>query len=225
MQELERKLSYVFRNSALLSTALSHSSYVNENRELEHKSNERFEFLGDAVLGQVVASHLFLSYPDMPEGQMTRVRAELVCEQSLYSAAMSLDLGKYLKLGKGEERSGGRQRPSILADAIEAIIAAMYLDGGITIAEEFIKKNILSDIDIFTENQLSDYKTALQEHVQRKPNQLLTYESIAESGPDHKKTFTVHVLLNGRAIGEGKGRTKKEAEQYAAKSGLAEITK
>ena len=115
--------------------------------------------------------------------------------------------------------------PSILADAIEAIIAAMYLDGGITIAEEFIKKNILSDIDIFTENQLSDYKTALQEHVQRKPNQLLTYESIAESGPDHKKTFTVHVLLNGRAIGEGNGRTKKEAEQYAAKSGLAEIAK
>lgn len=225
MEELESKLDYHFRDSALLSTALSHSSYVNENRESVHISNERLEFLGDAVLGQVVASHLFLTYSDMLEGHMTRIRAELVCEQSLYSVALSLDLGKYLKLGKGEERSGGRQRPSILADAVEAIIAALYLDGGLKCAENFIRRNILTNAEIMTENPMSDYKTSLQELVQKKSGQLLIYEPVAESGPDHNKTFTVRVLLNDREIGKGSGHTKKEAEQYAAKNGIEEASK
>lgn len=225
MQELERKLNYQFKDKALLNTALSHSSYVNENRGSVHESNERLEFLGDAVLGQVVASHLFLSYPNMPEGQMTRIRAELVCEQSLHSVALRLDLGEYLLLGKGEEHSGGRQRPSILADAVEAVIAAMYLDGGLEVAGGFIDRYILTDAEITVEHPLSDYKTALQELVQKKPGQVLTYEPVSESGPDHRKTFTVRVLLNGEQIGEGTGHTKKEAEQYAARSGMEEISK
>lgn len=225
MQELERKLNYQFKDKALLNTALSHSSYVNENRGSVHESNERLEFLGDAVLGQVVASHLFLSYPNMPEGQMTRIRAELVCEQSLHSVALRLDLGEYLLLGKGEEHSGGRQRPSILADAVEAVIAAMYLDGGLEVAGGFIDRYILTDAEITVEHPLSDYKTALQELVQKKAGQVLTYEPVSESGPDHRKTFTVRVLLNGEQIGEGTGHTKKEAEQYAARSGMEEISK
>lgn len=225
MVELERKLNYQFKDKALLKTALSHSSYVNENRGSVHESNERLEFLGDAVLGQLVASHLFLSYPNLPEGQMTRIRAELVCEQSLHSVALRLGLGEHLMLGKGEEHSGGRQRPSILADAVEAIIAAMYLDGGLEVAGNFIDKQILSDAEITVEHPLSDFKTTLQELVQKKPGQALSYEPVSESGPDHRKTFTVRVLLNGSQIGEGTGHTKKEAEQYAARSGIEEISK
>lgn len=225
MDELERKLGYQFRDRALLHTALSHSSYVNENRGAANESNERLEFLGDAVLGQVVANHLFLSYPNMPEGQMTRIRAELVCEQSLHSVALKLELGKYLKLGKGEEHSGGRTRPSILADAVEALIAAMFLDGGLGVAEDFIGRFILADAEIKAEHPISDFKTVLQEIVQKTPGQTLVYEPVSESGPDHKKTFTVRVRLNDRQIGEGSGHTKKEAEQYAAKSGIEEISK
>ena len=225
MVELERKLNYQFKDKALLKTALSHSSYVNENRGSVHESNERLEFLGDAVLGQLVASHLFLSYPNLPEGQMTRIRAELVCEQSLHSVALRIGLGEHLMLGKGEEHSGGRQRPSILADAVEAIIAAMYLDGGLEVAGNFIDKQILSDAEITVEHPLSDFKTTLQELVQKKPGQALSYEPVSESGPDHRKTFTVRVLLNGSQIGEGTGHTKKEAEQYAARSGIEEISK
>jgi len=225
MYELEKKLGYQFKDRALLNTAMSHSSYANESRGSSHESNERLEFLGDAVLGQVVAAHLFLSYPDMPEGQMTRLRAELVCEQSLHSVALRLELGKYLKLGRGEENSGGRQRPSILADSVEALIAAMYLDGGLEPVKSFIGRYILSEADIRSEHPLCDYKTALQELVQRKPGQVLVYEPVSESGPDHKKTFTVRVLLNDVSIGEGSGHTKKEAEQFAAKSGIEEISK
>lgn len=225
MDELENRLGYQFKDRALLHTALSHSSYANENRGSVHESNERLEFLGDAVLGQVVASHLYLSCPDMPEGQMTRIRAEMVCEQSLHSVALRLELGRYLRLGKGEENSGGRQRSSILADAVEAMIAAMYLDGGLDAARSFIDRYILSGSGITFEHPLSDFKTSLQELVQRQPGQILAYEPVSESGPDHKKTFTVRVLLNGAPIGEGSGHTKKEAEQYAARSGIEEISK
>lgn len=225
MDEFEKELGYKFKDRALLDTALSHSSYANENRGSTHESNERLEFLGDAVLGQVVASHLYLSYPDMPEGQMTRLRAELVCEQSLHLVALRLGLGNYLRFGKGEENSGGRQRPSILADSVEALIAAMYLDGGLQVAKDFIDCNILSGADIKTEHPLSDYKTSLQEIVQRKPSQVLSYELVSESGPDHRKTFVVRVLLNDVSIGEGSGHTKKEAEQFAARSGIEEISK
>jgi len=225
MDGLESKLEYHFHNRALLLTALSHSSYANENKSAGLASNERLEFLGDSVLGQVVSSHLYLSYPKMPEGQMTRLRAELVCEQSLYEVAKTLELGKFIKLGKGEEHTGGRQRESILADAVEALIAAQYLDGGLAVAKSFIDKYILSNLDAMETHAMSDYKTTLQEHVQRKSGQSLIYELVSESGPDHQKSFTMQVRLNDKPIGTGHGHTKKEAEQYAAKNGLEEILK
>lgn len=225
MDELERKLEYQFNDRTLLLTALSHSSYANENKGAGLISNERLEFLGDSVLGQVVASHLYLSYPKMPEGQMTRLRAELVCEQSLFEVAKKLNLSRHIKLGKGEEHTGGRQRESILADAVEAIIAAMYLDGGIQVAKNFINKYILSGFDVAEVHSMSDHKTMLQEFVQRKSGQTLSYELLSENGPDHKKTFTMQVLLNNVPIGMGTGHTKKEAEQCAAKNGLEEISK
>jgi ribonuclease III, bacterial len=225
MDGLEEKLKYSFNDRALLLMALSHSSYANENKSAGLMSNERLEFLGDSVLGQVVASHLYLSYPKMPEGQMTRLRAELVCEQSLFEVARTLELGQYIKLGKGEENTGGRARESILADAVEALIAALYLDGGLPVAKSFIERYILSNLDFAETHTLSDYKTALQEYVQRKSGQTLAYELLSESGPDHKKSFTMQVRLNDNVIGTGHGHTKKEAEQYAAKNGLEEISK
>ena len=219
-EELEKKLGYSFKDRTLLETALNHSSYANENRALGLESNERLEFLGDSVLGQIVATYLYLHYPKMPEGQMTRLRADLVCETSLHEVARKLDLGRYIKLGRGEEHTGGRHRESILADAVEAIIAAMYLDGGIEISRQFIDRFILAGFEAEEVHSVTDYKTALQERVQRRSGQSLVYELASESGPDHCKTFTMRVLLNGETIGEGSGRTKKEAEQYAAKSGL-----
>ena len=225
MDGLESKLKYHFHDRALLLTALSHSSYANENKSAGLMSNERLEFLGDSVLGQVVSSHLYLSYPKMPEGQMTRLRAELVCEQSLYEVAKTLELGKFIKLGKGEEHTGGRQRESILADAVEALIAAQYLDGGLAVAKSFIDKYILSNLDAMETYAMSDYKTTLQEQVQRKAGQSLVYELVSESGPDHQKSFTMQVRLNDKPIGIGHGHTKKEAEQFAAKNGLEEISK
>ena len=224
MEELERKLGYTFKDRTLLETALNHSSYANENRVAGLESNERLEFLGDSVLGQIVATYLFRIYPKMPEGQMTRLRAELVCEQSLHAVAQKLDLGRYIKLGRGEEHTGGRQRESILADAVEAVIAAMYLDGGIEVSKHFIDEYILSGFEEEKVHTATDYKTALQEQVQRKAGQTLAYELVSESGPDHRKTFTMRVALNGRPIGEGSGRTKKEAEQNAAKAGLEALS-
>ncbi len=225
MEELERKLEYQFVNGTLLETALCHSSYANENKSAGLMSNERLEFLGDSILGQVVADHLYLSYPKMPEGQMTRLRAELVCAQSLHEVAKELDLGSFIRLGKGEEHTGGRQRESILADAVEAIIAALYLDGGMAVAKAFIDRRILSSLGADETRFNSDYKTALQEYVQRRTGQTLSYALISESGPDHQKTFTMQVLLNDAPIGTGSGHTKKEAEQCAAKNGLEEISK
>ncbi len=225
MKELEEKLNYSFKNRTLLLTALSHSSYANENKAKGTISNERLEFLGDSILGQVVASHLYLSYPQMPEGQMTRLRAELVCEHNLFRTARELELGSFIRLGKGEQTSGGRERESILADAVEALIAALYLDGGPETAKDFIQRMILNQSDLLENQQVSDYKTALQELVQRKAGQNLCYETIGEKGPDHKKTFTVQLSLNGEVIGSGCGYTKKEAEQAAAKHGLEAISK
>ena len=223
-EELEKKLGYSFQDRTLLETALSHSSYANENKSLGLESNERLEFLGDSVLGQIVASYLYRTYPKMPEGQMTRLRADLVCETSLYEVSQKLELGRYIRLGRGEEHTGGRQRESILADAVEAIIAAMYLDGGIDISKQFIDRYILAGFEAEEGHSVTDYKTALQERVQRRAGQVLSYELVSESGPDHRKTFTMCVSLNGRPIGEGSGRTKKEAEQKAAKSGLEAIS-
>ena len=217
MQEIEEKLGYKFRDARYVRTALTHSSYANEHR---CQSNERLEFLGDSVLGMVVASHLYRLFPDMPEGKMTRLRAELVCEQSLWNVASRLGFGEKLRLGKGEELSGGRERHSILADCVEALIAAMYLDGGFEVAESFIEKHILCTLDEISRSSGSDYKTELQELVQQKPNQLLSYEMTGQSGPDHMKSFSFEVRLNGERLGCGEGRTKKEAEQNAAKCAL-----
>ena len=217
MQEIEEKLGYEFRDARYVRTALTHSSYANEHR---CQSNERLEFLGDSILGMVVAAHLYRLFPDMPEGKMTRLRAELVCEQSLWNVASRLGFGEKLRLGKGEELSGGRERHSILADCVEALIAAMYLDGGFEVAESFIEKHILSCLDEVSRSSGSDYKTELQELVQQKPNQLLSYEMVGESGPDHMKSFSFEVRLNGESLGCGEGRTKKEAEQNAARCAL-----
>ena len=223
MKELEQKIGYEFKNPELLKNALTHSSYANENRNEGMSSNERLEFLGDSVLGFVTAKHLYSMQPELPEGKMTRLRAELVCEHSLYGVAQDLELGHYLRMGHGEERNGGRQRPSILADAVEAVIAAMFIDGGIEPPEKFIKSMILSPESIEA-HHASDYKTELQELVQRKPGQALVYIPAGESGPDHDKVFAAKVSLNGIVIGEGSGRTKKEAEQMAARAALKELS-
>ena len=220
MTALEERLGYSFRNRALLETALTHSSYANENRASGIVCNERLEFLGDSVLGVTVADFLYRHFPDMPEGRMTRLRAELVCEQSLHRVALELHLGDYLRLGKGEEHNGGRKRASILSDAVEAVIAAMYLDAGMETAAGFIHRCLLDDVRAIETPTFTDYKTSLQELVQRHSGQVLSYELVGEEGPDHAKTFRVQVCLNGAPIGRGIGRTKKEAEQAAAANAL-----
>ena len=220
MTALEERLGYSFRNRALLETALTHSSYANENRASGIVCNERLEFLGDSVLGVTVADFLYRHFPDMPEGRMTRLRAELVCEQSLHRVSLELHLGDYLRLGKGEEHNGGRKRASILSDAVEAVIAAMYLDAGMETAAGFIHRCLLDDVRAIETPTFTDYKTSLQELVQRHSGQVLSYELVGEEGPDHAKTFRVQVCLNGDPIGRGTGRTKKEAEQAAAANAL-----
>ena len=225
MEELEKKLNYSFRNHALLEEALCHSSYANEHRAEHLNSNERLEFLGDSVLGFVTAEFLFAQHPDLPEGDLTRIRAALVCEQSLYEVARKLNLGAFLWLGRGEESGGGRTRTSILADATEAVFAAVYLDGGIQAASALIHRCLLdAEREEEVEERRRDYKTALQELVQRQADQVLTYRMVGEHGPDHAKTFTAEVLLNGESIGSGSGHSKKEAEQSAAKSALEQMT-
>ena len=219
MKTLEEKIGYRFQNPALLEHALTHSSYANEHRSDGKTSNERLEFLGDSILGLVVADHLYRTRPDLPEGDLTRIRAALVCEGSLVEVAKSLDLGSYLKLGKGEEGGGGRNRPSIQADAVEAMLAAVYLDGGIGQVRKLIHSLIL-DQEAEKTAAGRDFKTTLQELIQRESGQVLTYQLTGESGPDHAKTFSMEVLLNGKAIGTGQGRSKKEAEQAAAKTAV-----
>ena len=225
MEAIEKKLNYTFRDKALLVNALTHSSYANEHRGHSCESNERLEFLGDSVLGFVVADALYNREPELPEGRMTRVRAQLVCEDSLKRVALELGLGEHIRLGRGEEHTGGRHRTSILADAVEALIAAMYLDGGLEVAGSFIRRYILSALDTGDWLVFGDGKTELQELVQRKSGQTLSYELVSESGPDHDKTFIMRVLLNGVELAAGEGRTKKEAEQAAARSALKELLK
>jgi len=179
-------------------------------------SYERQEFLGDSVLGFVTAQFLYDHEPMLPEGRMTRLRAELVCEASLHKTALSLGLGEYMRLGKGEANTGGRSRPSILADMVEAIIAAIYLDSGMEQARNFVLEKVLGDVEISEQRRSADYKTQLQELVQRKANQHIAYELVSESGPDHNKLFEFEVRINGQPSGRGSGRTKKEAEQMAA---------
>ena len=223
MTALEDKLGYHFENPALLENALTHSSYANENKSRGLQSNERLEFLGDSVLGMVTADYLYRTHPDLPEGELTRTRAALVCEESLAEVAGLLDLGAYLKLGRGEESGGGRHRPSIVADAVEAVIAAVYLDGGIGSARKLISHFILEREKEMGANR--DHKTALQELVQRESGQVLSYRLVGTSGPDHAKVFRVEVDLNGAPVGAGEGHSKKEAEQNAAKAAIARLTK
>ena len=220
MHNLEETIGYRFQNLNLLETALTHSSYANEKHGTDCESYERLEFLGDSILGLTSADFLYHHEPKLPEGRMTRLRAELVCEASLHKVALSLGLGEYMRLGRGEERTGGRERPSILADMVEAIIAALYLDGGLDVARRFIMERVLKDAEIGDAHRGADYKTELQELVQQQPGQLISYELIGESGPDHDKRFQFRVSINGKAAGEGTGRTKKEAEQMAARAAL-----
>ena len=217
MSELEKKLGYTFRDPELLALALTHSSWSNE-RGLGHKGcNERLEFLGDSILGFVVAEALYSAYGDKPEGEMTRLRAELVCEASLVESAEPLGLGEQLRLSKGEAMGGGHQRPSMIADAFEAVLAAIYLDGGEEAARAFLGRTILPKIKKAAAAK-HDYKTLLQEAVQRLGISAPTYRMTGESGPDHRKVFTAQVLYGGEVAGEGSGFSKKEAEQAAAQA-------
>ncbi len=220
MQTLEERLGYTFRNKALLEGAMIHSSYANEHRGGGICSNERLEFLGDAVLGLVAGEHLYRTHPDAPEGDLTRMRAALVREESLHEVARSLGLGEYLKLGRGEESGGGRQRPSILADATESVFAAVYLDGGMEPAVRLIHEKVLNHAGDTIQSRNRDNKTELQELVQQQPDSSIRYELTGESGPDHNKRFSYAVYVNGTLAGEGEGRTKKEAEQAAAGAAL-----
>jgi len=219
IKDLENAIGYRFRNITLLQNALAHSSYANERWHDSLMSNERLEFLGDSILGMVVAEFLYRNYPNRPEGELTRMRADMVCETSLAQVADQIGLGQHLLLGHGEEQGGGRNRASILADAVESVIAACFLDGGMEPARAFIARFVLCNVP---EKKLhnADYKTALQELVQQKKNQVISYVLTGQSGPDHDKHFTVQVLLNGECIGSGEGTSKKRAEQDAARNAL-----
>ena len=222
IKDLEIAIGYRFRNITLLQNALAHSSYANERWHDSLKSNERLEFLGDSILGMVVAEQLYRNYPDRPEGELTRMRADMVCENALAAIAGRIGLGEHLLLGHGEEQTGGRTRNSILADAVESVIAACFLDGGMDAARGFIDRFVLTDVPV-RKLRNADYKTALQELVQQKKNQQLTYKLTGESGPDHDKHFEVAVLLNGSTVGTGTGSSKKRAEQDAARAAMEHL--
>ena len=219
IKDLEAAIGYRFKDITLLQNALSHSSYANERWHDSLKSNERLEFLGDSILGMVTAEYLYRNFPDRPEGDLTRMRADMVCERALAVVAERIGLGQHLLLGHGEEQGGGRTRDSILADAVESVIAACFLDGGMDAARKFINTFVLTEVPV-KKLRNADYKTALQELVQQKKNQVLSYALVAESGPDHDKHFTVEVSLNGKVVGTGDGRSKKKAEQESAKAAI-----
>lgn len=214
LKKFEEKINYKYNDIKLLRNALTHSSYANEKRLNKLDNNERLEFLGDAVLELVTSEYLFKKHRKMPEGDLTKLRARLVCEQTLAFCAKDIRLGDYLLLGKGEAATGGRERLSILSDALEAIIGSIYLDGGFTNAKEFISKYILADVE--NKELFFDSKTILQEIVQSEYKGQLTYELLKEEGPDHNKQFTVVALVHDKELGIGVGKTKKAAEQEAA---------
>ena len=216
MKQLEETIGYTFRDPRLCEIALTHSSYHNENRESSTGYNERLEFLGDSVLGFLAAEYLYHAHKRKPEGELTRMRAALVCESSLAQAASSIGLPAALRLGRGEEMGGGRHRPALLADAMEALLAAVFLDGGLDSARVLARNHILKD----TMPRNNDYKTSLQEVLQREPARSYVYRLVDASGPDHAKLFTVEVLIQDHPAGQGKGNSKKEAEQAAAREAL-----
>ncbi len=223
LKELEQKIGYTFRDFSLLERAMMHSSYTNEKHLPKYQCNERLEFLGDAVLELVSSEFLFRESPKMPEGTLTKTRASMVCEPSLALCARDIDLGSYLLLGKGEEATGGRNRDSVTSDALEALIGAVYLDGGFTNAKEFIHKFILTDLE--DKKLFYDSKTILQEMVQADKAGTITYHLIKAEGPDHNKSFHVEVLIGGHLSGKGVGRTKKAAEQQAAYEAILRLRK
>ncbi len=220
MTELEQKLQYQFQDPEILKTALTHSSYANEYRT-PGGSNERLEFLGDSILGFVVADYLYRNYPKLPEGELTKKRAALVCEKACCGFSSQIGLGESLLLSHGEQNSGGSTRSSILADAFESVTAAIYLDGGMREARKFILRFVLPLLKETKPKTFKDYKTFLQEVVQKNPEESLEYVLTGESGPDHDKHFTVEVRLDGNIVGKGGGRSKKEAEQQAAREALS----
>lgn len=218
IQNLQKTINYSFKNTRLLEVAITHSSYANETRR-GNEYNERLEFLGDAVLSIIVSDYLYNHY-NTPEGELTKLRAAIVCERSLDVMADKIQLGQYLLLGKGEELTGGRTRPSIIADAFEALIAAIYLDGGMESAKNFVLPFVLEMLNDEDQLTFKDYKTILQEIIQQNPEEKLIYHLAAETGPDHNKRFVVEVCINSNVIGRGEGRSKKNAEQMAAKEAL-----
>ena len=222
LKDLEAVIGYKFRNISLLQNALTHSSYANERWHNSLLSNERLELLGDSVLGMLVAEYLYRSFPNRPEGELTRMRADMVCEQTLAAAANRIGLGQHLLLGHGEEQGGGRTRSSILADAMESVIAASFLDGGREAALQIVRTFIFVEVPV-TKLHNADYKTQLQEMVQQKKNQTLSYELVGQSGPDHDKRFDVEVSLNGVVVGFGSGSSKKRAEQEAARAAIEKL--
>ncbi len=222
MKSFEDVISYKFNNKSLLETALTHSSFVNENRKYASEDYQRLEFLGDSVLGFLTAEYLF-SKENITEGIMTRMRSELVSEKALYEVAKAIDLGKYIRIGKGEEHMGGRERPSVLSDIVESVTAAIYLDSGMDAAKDFVMRFVLNDVHMASAEVSDDYKSALQELIQHDPSNILSYELIEEKGPDHSKTFTFAALLNGEVVGTGSGSTKKSAEQAAARNAMEKL--
>lgn len=220
MENFEKEIRYKFKDKNLLKRALTHSSYANETRDA-NKSNERLEFLGDSILSIIVSEYIFKNFKDLPEGELTKIRASLVCEKSLCAFSRELNVGNYLLLGKGELQSGGNTRSSILADAFEAVLAAMYLDGGMEVAKSHVLRFVLKELDNFQSDEVfKDYKTMLQEIVQRNPEEILQYVLADESGPDHDKQFAVNVKLNSNIFSTGIGHSKKQAEQDAARKAL-----
>jgi len=214
-------IDYEFQNTALLETAMTHSSYANEHRNEQVHHNERLEFLGDSVLGFVTADYLFSHFPGLPEGDLTKLRAAVVCESALCEIAKEIGIRHEIRLGHGEETSGGRKRPSILADATEALLGAIYIDGGIQPARDFVLRFIPHKIDVvLAGGSFKDYKTMLQEIVQKNKQETLEYRLAGQSGPDHNKRFTMELWLNANMFASGTGHSKKEAEQLAARKAL-----
>ncbi len=222
LEKLEQKIEYHFQDQTLLQTAVTHTSYANEHRREGCAHNERLEFLGDAVLEVISSEYLFHKYPKKQEGELSKTRASMVCEPSLAKCARDLELPDFLRLGKGEEQMGGRTKDSITSDATEAVIGAIYLDGGFEKAKEFVMKHIL--LDLQEEDLFKDAKTRLQEIIQEN-NKKVEYELLSEEGPDHNKTFTSAAVVEGRRIGSGSGRTKKAAEQAAARAAIQSMKK
>ncbi len=223
IEKLEEKIGYTYQNKELLLQALTHSSFSNEQKINKSKDYERLEFLGDAVLELVSSDFLFHSNPDMPEGKLTRMRASMVCEPALAFCARDLQLHEYIRLGKGEEMTGGRHRDSIISDVMEAVIGSLYLDGGFQVAHDFIHRFILSDLE--DKILFYDAKTVLQEMIQEDPQGTLQYRLVKEEGPDHDKSFMVEACINGKPVSQGVGRTKKAAEQQAAYEAILQLRK